>query len=126
MTMSIKPKAVTPFEEECKAVSKWQSMRSKNGKIEREFSLTVSQVKQLQRRKTCAYTGVAFVDEEGHPLQRTFDRVDSSKGYVHGNVVACTQRINTLKGNCTLAEVEQLAKAWRKIRDKQWGTTIMD
>ncbi len=119
MTMSIKPKVMTRFEEECKAVAKWQSMRSKNGSNGREFSLTVSQIKQLQRRKTCAYTGVRFVDEEHHPLQLTFDRVDSSKGYVWGNVVACTQRVNTLKGNSTLAEVEQLAKAWRKLEDKQ-------
>ena len=106
---------MTRFEEECQAVSKWQSMRSKCSKIEREFSLTVSQIKQLYRRKTCAYTGVKFVDEENHPLHRTFDRIDSSKGYVTGNVVACTQRINTLKGNATLAEVEQLAIAWRKL-----------
>ena len=116
--MTIAPKEKTPFELECQAVSKWRSMFDKNKKIGRDFSLTVSQIKQLYRRKTCTYTGVKFVDEEGHPLQRTFDRVDSSKGYVTGNVVACTQRINTLKGNATLAEVEQLAIAWRKLEGK--------
>lgn len=116
--MSLSSK-MTPFEEDCRAVSKWQNMRSRNGKAEREFSLTISEIKQLFRRKTCTYTGVTFVDEENHPLQRTFDRVDSSKGYVTGNVVACTQRINSLKGNATLEEVEQLASVWRKLEDKR-------
>lgn len=110
---------MSPFAEECQAVAKWQSMRSQCGKIERDFSLTVSQIKQLYRRKTCAYTGVTFVNEQGHPLHRSFDRIDSSKGYIHGNVVACTSRINTLKGNATLAEVEQLVITWRKLEDKQ-------
>ena len=118
MTMSIKPEVMTPFEEEVRAVSKWQNMRTKCHDKPYEFELTVSQLKQLYRRKTCAYTGVKFVDEEGHPLHRSFDRVDSSKGYTHGNVVACTTRINSLKGNCTLAEVEQLAIAWRKLEGK--------
>tara|TARA_R100001377_G_C3188769_1_gene109670 strand:+ start:1221 stop:1577 length:357 start_codon:yes stop_codon:yes gene_type:complete len=118
MAMRLAPKVMTSFEEDCRAVAKWQNMRSRNGKIEREFLLTIAQIKQLFRRKTCAYTGVKFVDEENHPLQRTFDRVDSSKGYIPGNVVACTQRINCLKGNATLEEVEQLAVAWRKLVKK--------
>ena len=110
---------LTPFEEDCRAVSKWQNMRTRNNKSGREFSLTIAMIKQLFRRKTCAYTGVPFVDEENHPHQRTFDRIDSSKGYIEGNVVACTQRINCLKGDATLEEVEQLAAAWRKLADKQ-------
>lgn len=54
--------------------------------------------------KTCFYTGKPF-GEEGTLFARSFDRVDSSKGYVEGNVVACTVDINQKKSNLSIEEI---------------------
>lgn len=62
-----------------------------------EFNLTDANIKTLLNKKTCYYTGVAF-DEDNDPMNvRTFERVDDTKGYVKGNVVAVTLRANRIK-----------------------------
>lgn len=62
-----------------------------------EFNLTDANVKALLTTKTCYYTGFIF-DSDDDPLDvRTFERVDDTKGYVKGNVVAVTLRANRIK-----------------------------
>ncbi len=61
----------------------------------KEFNLSFYDVKLLMKRKTCYYTGVRFTRDGNNA--KTVDRIDSSKGYVNGNVVACTHGINSLK-----------------------------
>lgn len=68
------------------------------------FGLSFKTVKSLMSRKTCYYTGVVLTDADG-PTQRTIDRVDNGRGYVDGNVVACSKRINQLKGDGSLEEL---------------------
>ena len=49
----------------------------------------------------------------------SIDRIDSSKGYIKGNVWIISKRANTLKGNATLEELEMLVKNLRRrIREK--------
>jgi hypothetical protein len=60
-------------------------------------------VKKLLSYKACYYTSRTF--EEDGPYARSFDRVDSSKGYVEGNVIACTVDINGKKSNLTVDEI---------------------
>jgi hypothetical protein len=74
-----------------------------------EFSLSFATVKKLLSYKTCFYTNREFVeDKENSPYARSFDRIDSSKGYIEGNVVACTVDINGKKSNLSLEEIETL------------------
>jgi hypothetical protein len=68
-----------------------------------EFNLSFVTVKKLLSYKTCYYTNRLF-DEEGQ-FSRSFDRIDSSKGYVEGNVVACTVDINGKKSNLSVEEI---------------------
>lgn len=63
----------------------------------KEFNLTRSDVRKLLERKTCFYTGLPFSTKDGSPYQRTIDRVNSKKGYVKGNVVACSKMANEFK-----------------------------
>jgi hypothetical protein len=73
-----------------------------------KFDLSFESVKKLLTYPTCFYTNKKF--EEDGPFQRSFDRVDSSKGYVEGNVVACTVDINGKKSNLSFDEIECLYK----------------
>jgi hypothetical protein len=73
-----------------------------------EFNLTFECVKKLLEYNTCYYTNVVFT-EDG-PNARSFDRVDNDKGYVVGNVVACTVDINGKKNNLSIDEIVCLYK----------------
>lgn len=67
------------------------------------FDLKLADVRRLLSRKCCYYTGVKLCDEPvatGGPVppnKRTVDRVDNTKGYIRGNVVACAHNANQLK-----------------------------
>lgn len=71
-----------------------------------EFNLSFESVKTLLKFPTCYYTGRKF-DNEG-PYSRSIDRIDSSKGYIEGNVVSCTVDINGKKSNLSDDEIELL------------------
>lgn len=73
-----------------------------------EFDLSFKTVKRLMSYKKCYYTGVPF--KEDGVFARSFDRIDSAKGYVEGNVVACTVDINQKKSNLSLSEITILYK----------------
>lgn len=73
-----------------------------------EFNLTFDYVKKLLEYTTCYYTNIPFT-EDG-PNARSFDRVDNEKGYVIGNVVACTVDINGKKNNLSIDEIVCLYK----------------
>jgi hypothetical protein len=70
------------------------------------FDLSFSTVKSLLGFKTCYYTGKEFTEDGIYA--RSFDRVNSAKGYIEGNVVACTVDINGKKSNLTLDEIAAL------------------
>lgn len=73
-----------------------------------EFNLTFEYVRKLLEYTTCYYTNVQFT-EDGI-FARSFDRVDNDKGYVVGNVVACTVDINGKKNNLSIDEIVCLYK----------------
>ena len=82
-----------------------------------EFNLSFESVKKLLGYANCYYTNKKF-EEEGN-YARSFDRVDSAKGYIEGNVVACTVDINGKKSNLSLEEIECLYKKLILNKNKQ-------
>lgn len=81
-----------------------------------EFNLSFESVKKLLNYQTCYYTNKKF-EEEGN-YSRSFDRVDSAKGYVEGNVVACTVDINGKKSNLSFEEIECIYKKISPFKEK--------
>jgi hypothetical protein len=71
-----------------------------------EFNLSFDTVKKLLSHKSCYYTGKEF--EADGIYSMSFDRVDSNKGYVEGNVVSCTVDINGKKSNLSIDEIKSL------------------
>ena len=79
------------------------------------FDLSFFAVKKLMNAKVCFYTRKKF----GEDLDaRSIDRVDSSQGYVDGNVVACTVDINRKKANLTHDEILLLSTRIQQHRSK--------
>ena len=92
-------KEVTDLEVAKKMINIYQSAMDR--KI--EFNLSFEYVKKMLEFKTCYYTNVLFTEDRIHA--RSFDRIDSDKGYIEGNVVACTIDINGKKSNLTFEEI---------------------
>lgn len=61
-----------------------------------DFNLEYEDLLKLYKTKRCYYTGIRF-DEKIKDKQLTLDRVDRLRGYVKGNVVACTDKANQIK-----------------------------
>lgn len=74
-----------------------------------DFKLTYTSMRNLMKAKRCYYTGLPLTmprpGEEPSASDRTIDRVDSNKGYVPGNVVACCHAFNEMKSKIEKAGV---------------------
>lgn len=78
-----------------------------------EYTMTFAKTKRLMSQKKCAFTKVLF--EKDGDNKRSFDRLDNSIGYTNDNVVACTIRINRLKSNLSVEEIEGIHRLTSKI-----------
>ena len=65
------------------------------------FELNLLSVRNLLKAKRCYYTGVTLTRYNGKTVRATditIERLDASKGYVKGNVVAACRLANGIKG----------------------------
>ena len=87
------PQELQPFQVEVaiKYVHLYHSAKKRN----LDFDLSIRDVAELLRRTHCFYTGVPFKSNDIH--HRTIDRLNNRKGYVKGNVAACTHNANQVK-----------------------------
>lgn len=75
-----------------------------------EFSLSLTSLKNIYRSKRCYYTGQTMSLGGNNHNSLTIDRVDNTKGYVSGNVVACVKWFNEAKGSLTPEDIKILYK----------------
>jgi hypothetical protein len=87
-----------------------------------QFNLSFDYVRRLLEYKTCYYTNKPFT-EDG-PNARSFDRVDSDKGYIEGNVVACTIEINGKKSNLSFEEISCIYQKLSKKKAKETKKSV--
>lgn len=92
------------------------------------FSLTFTQVKNMLRAKKCQLTGIDLTHTgalNGIATQRltdvTIDRIDNSKGYEKGNVLAASHMANQIKngfemkcGKRAIITIHTMSKALKK------------
>jgi len=64
-----------------------------------EFKLTLTSVRNMLRTHKCPYLGIELTvtGQINRPTDISIDRIDNTKGYVPGNVMACSRRANNLK-----------------------------
>lgn len=69
------------------------------------YDLTPEYIKELLEKQNykCYYTNQTLNYNNLH-YQPTIDRIDSSKGYIQGNIVICCNIINVMKSDQTLEE----------------------
>lgn len=77
---------------------------AKDRKREFDFSLEEIQAMWDNQQGICAYTGMPMNFTPGDPWKTSLDRIDSSLGYIKGNVVLCGLRVNFMKRDLTLTE----------------------
>ena len=103
-----KKEIIKPYISDVEVAKKLVNIHSSAQSRSLEFNLTFEYVKKLLEYNTCYYTNVIFTEDGTNA--RSFDRVDNDKGYVIGNVVACTIDINGKKNNLTIDEIVCLYK----------------
>lgn len=78
---------------------------SKNGL---EFNISLSDIKIPD---VCPVLGIPLVQgNEEFNNSPSLDRIDSTKGYIVGNIQVISQRANTIKRDATLEELKLLVK----------------
>lgn len=98
----------------------WMSARKSSRVRNLDFSITVEDVVVP---KVCPILHIELVNDVGmiqsqrgrgnvfnYPNYPTIDRIDSSKGYIKGNVIVISWRANSLKKNSTPEEIGLLHK----------------
>jgi len=86
-----------------------------------EFNLTIEYLKSIYpKNNMCPLLNIPldWQSSHNHPSTPSLDRVDSSKGYIKGNVQWVSWRANVLKNNATPEELLRLAQNYKKIYDK--------
>lgn len=82
---------------------KYLSLIASARRRNKDFDLTLADVRKLLRVKKCQYTGMVMCIQQGEdastwlPQGRTIDRLDPSKGYVKGNVYVVAHVANQIK-----------------------------
>lgn len=61
-----------------------------------DFELTIQDLSKLIKLKKCQYTGINFVEDD-EKYKRSFDRLDSTKGYTKENTYAVCYVFNQIK-----------------------------
>lgn len=75
-----------------------------------EFNMTFQSMKNILSAGKCYYTGMPIKRPKhgqayAQPDDLTIDRIDCGKGYVKGNVVACSHAANQLKAQVEKAGI---------------------
>ena len=92
-------------------------LRIRSSAAGREFNLTCEYLLNLYeaQERRCIYTDEPLrftIGEGSKPGSASVDRVDTTKGYVEGNVVFCSRRANVIKHNMTLTEFAEWMPTW--------------
>jgi hypothetical protein len=91
----------------------WNRTKTRAKKKNLEFTIELS---DIVIPETCPLLSIPLVKGEGHygptPNSPSLDRIDSSKGYIKGNVWVISHKANNMKSDSTLGEFQLLAKNW--------------
>jgi len=100
----------------------WSSLERNARRRGIDFNITIEEVWNLflQQNRTCVYTGLElfFVRDMNNVTGKTasLDRIDSSKGYIHGNVQWVHKIVNHMKMDASEEDFINMCKLVAKYR----------
>lgn len=89
-----------------------------------DFSLETKDILDIWEKQNgkCYYTKEPMTwgaKEVNYNTHMSIDRVDSTKGYTKDNVVLCSARINTIKNNISIEELNSICENLNKFYNKR-------
>ena len=94
----------------------YSNIKSRCKRLGREFSIEMEDIIIPEK---CPVFGFELKREDRQTWMcaPSVDRIDSSKGYIKGNVTVVSRRANILKKDATLEELEQLFNYYKTLRN---------
>ena len=94
----------------------YKNIKSRCKRIQREFSIELEDIIIPEK---CPVFGFELKreDKQTWMCAPSVDRIDSSKGYIKGNVTVVSRRANILKRDATIGELEQLFNYYKTLRN---------
>lgn len=85
-----------------------------------EFNLTLDDIPQIP--DICPVLGIPIISNDGVPAPTdnspSVDRIDSTKGYVKGNIRIISNRANRIKADSTVDELRKVLEDYERISSK--------
>lgn len=93
----------------------YRNIKSRCKRIGREFSIDLEDISIPEK---CPVFGFELKREDKKTWMTapSVDRIDSSKGYIKGNVTVVSRRANILKRDATVEELELLSNYYKTLR----------
>lgn len=94
----------------------YKNIKSRCKRLNREFSIDLEDIIIPEK---CPVFGFELKRENKQTWMSapSVDRIDSSKGYIKGNVTVVSRRANILKRDATVEELEQLFNYYKTLRN---------
>ena len=95
----------------------WSQLKASANKRGIPFELSVTDIDEIGIPITCPVLGMPlyFHRNKVEDDSISFDRIDSSKGYIIGNVIVISYRANRLKSDATIDELRRIADYYSSI-----------
>jgi hypothetical protein len=98
---------------------RFESIRKRAKNLGIDFNLEFDYIKNLfdKQNGKCFYSDLLLNTKVNTAKEQkinsvSFDKIDPSKGYTKGNVVLCSNRINSIKRDISLEEMKQWMPEW--------------
>ena len=94
----------------------YSNIKSRCKRIGREFSIELEDILIPEK---CPVFGFDLKREDRQTWMcaPSVDRIDSSKGYIKGNITVVSRRANIIKRDATIEELEQLFNYYKTLRN---------
>lgn len=95
----------------------WRQLKASAKKRNIEFNISPTDICDIGIPVTCPILGIPlkFHRHKVEDDSVSFDRIDSSKGYIADNLIVISYRANKLKSNSTLEEMQKLVKFYTEL-----------
>lgn len=104
----------------------WYKTKISSGKRKLEFNLSIDDIIIPTH---CPYLGVELLthpDQSNSPNYFSIDRIDSTKGYVRGNIQIISLLANTMKNNATINQLIDFCKGIIRLHGDELFNSLLN